>query len=179
MDEDALHRLARRQRLGERDRALRVVLVGAGALEDLLEQAALDAAGDDVAVERVDEAVGLGVVAEAGLARLGRQAGAPGEQRRQLVADLLAHGAEAAGEHVAQVGLQDELVELDAVELQLLGEHAAHLPRRAGDEADARAAAGAQLAQAAPTRPGSTAWPRRPRTPSAPAACSVSNSVLR
>ena len=84
VDEDARHRLARRQRLGERDRALRVVLVGAGALQDLLEQAAVDAAGDDVAVERVDEGVGLGVVAEAGLAGLGGRPARPASSAGSL-----------------------------------------------------------------------------------------------
>ena len=108
-----------------------------------------------------------------------RQAGAPGEQRRQLVADLLAHGAEAAGEHVAQVGLEDELVELDAVERELLGEHAAHLPRRAGDEADARAAAGAQLAQERRGARDRLLRLGRLRTPSATSCVSVSNSVLQ
>src|SRR5262249_16846038 len=105
----------------------------------------------DVRIKRIDESVALGVVAEQGLAHRARHADTASQQRRQFVADLLAQGAEPPAQEVRHVGLENELIEIDAVQPQLLLEHAPHLPRAAADEADAmrsrRAACRAQLAQ--------------------------------
>jgi hypothetical protein len=63
------------------------------------------------------------------------------QQRLELVADLAADRPEAAAQEVLEVGLEDEHVGLDAVELELFHEHAPHLPGRAADEGDAAVAA--------------------------------------
>src|SRR5262245_49598420 len=99
-----------RQRLRQRYRALRIVLVSASAREDLLQQRARDIAGHQIAVERIDEAVGLSVITKTGLLRGRREARPPCQKRRQLVTDLLAQRAKATGEHVAQIGLKDKFV---------------------------------------------------------------------
>ena len=94
-----------------------------------------DPAGEDVGVEAVDEGVLLGVVAEQVLG-VGLVAEVAVKERLELVADLAAQGPEAAAQEVLEVGLEDEDVGLDAVELELAGEHAAHLIGRAADEGD-------------------------------------------
>ena len=94
-----------------------VVVVGARRARARARAPPRHPAGEQVGVERVDDRVGLGVVAEQHLLRT-----PPGawtrrlQQGRQLVGDLGAQRAEAAAEQVAQVVLEDELVVLDAVE---------------------------------------------------------------
>ena len=100
-------------------------------MEDARQQLWRHAARQQVAVQRIDEGIALGIVAKADLAG-GRSHTCPAcEQRWQLVAHLLTHRAEAPGQHVLQVGLQDELVVLHTVQAQLLGQDFAHLPGRA------------------------------------------------
>src|SRR5262249_46439758 len=106
-----------------------------------------DAPGEEIAVERVYEGVGFGVVAEEGFGRARRDRGARLEQRGELVADLFPEGAEAPAQEVLEIGLQDEAVDLDAVHLELALDHLAHLARATADEEDPVVAVGAELAQ--------------------------------
>ena len=124
------------------------VLVDAPALEHAQEHVLADAPGEEVGVERVDVRVGLGVVAEERLGRRPRGLAAPRrasrarrEQRRQLVPELVADGAEAQAQQVLQVRLEREAVPDDAVEAQLVLEPAAHLLGRARQDVHAHARA--------------------------------------
>ena len=82
------------------------VLVDAPALEHVEQHVLADRTGDEVRVERVDVGIRLRVVAEerlcdrvGRLARLGELRARP-KERGELVAQLVAHGAEAQPQEV-------------------------------------------------------------------------------
>ena len=125
------------------------IVVDPGESEDLGEHGAIDPPREQIGIQRVDEGVALGVVPEQRLLALPGRLDAGGEQGRQLVADLLLERLEAELQEVAEVVLEDEPIEVNAVEAQLLGEHAPHLLRGAAEEVDEGVACGghAELAQ--------------------------------
>src|SRR5262249_57701775 len=86
-----------------------VVRIARRRLEHLTQHRLVHTARDEVRVERVDEGVGLGIVAEEHLLRLGRGVDPALQQDRELVAHLAAEGAEAAAEEVPHVVLQHQL----------------------------------------------------------------------
>src|SRR5262249_27091809 len=114
------------------------VLVSLSACENVLELGIGNRAGDDVGIERVDERVGLGVVADEHLleqlavgAALRGELGPSGKERRQLVAELIAERPETQPQDVPQVRLQSEAVPARSVEAQLFFELVAQLLRAA------------------------------------------------
>ena len=118
------------------------VLVAAALAHRLGEGARGDVAGADVGVERVDEGVGLGVVAEEDLPdelpalALHPHLAAAAEERGELVAELAAQGAEAEAEDVLQVGLERERRPADAIEPKLLREPRPELLGAAREDVD-------------------------------------------
>src|SRR5262249_43545347 len=103
----------------------------APALADLDEDVARDLAGAEVAVQRIDKGVGLGVVAEEGLA--GRralfdvEARPRADERGELVTELVLDGAEAEAKDVLEILLEGETVPGNAVEAEFVLESPAHL----------------------------------------------------
>src|SRR5207237_624699 len=131
----------------DRERAGDVFGIGADAHEYLPDEVGARAPREEVGIERVDERVGLRVVAEEGLRHRRSDLRPRLEERRKLVADLLAERAEAAAEQVLEVRLEGEAVDLDAVDAQLALDDLAHLARAPADEEDAVLPGGAELAQ--------------------------------
>jgi hypothetical protein len=109
------------------------VLVDPAALQNAQQNVLAQTPGHEVRVQRVDVGVRLGVVTEQGLGGLRRRVALRSEprarpqERRQLVAELIAHRAEAKAQEVLQVGLERERVPGDAVQAQLVLEAPAHL----------------------------------------------------
>jgi len=149
VDEDPLDDLAV---LDDADRVERLfddVFVDPAPLEDLGDDLLVDPAGEEVGVERVDVSVGLGVVAEerlvpdravAAIAIAAHRC--PGaQQRRELVAELVAHRPEPQPQQVPQVRLEGEGVPRDAVEAELVLEVFPHLLGRAREDVHADAGA--------------------------------------
>ncbi len=128
---------------------LRDVLgIDLGALEDRDQGVSAHPPGADVGVERVDEGVRLGVVAEEDLVEVVVvDAGARRQQRSELVADLILEEAEATLQEVLQARLEREAVPAHPVQTQLGLEHLAHLLRAAAQDEDARRIGGAELAE--------------------------------
>jgi hypothetical protein len=83
------------------------VAVDLAGREDRGHAHGVDAAGQDVGVEAVDEGVLLGVVAEQVLVD-GLGGHVAEQQRLELVADLAADRPEAAAQEVLEVRLEDE-----------------------------------------------------------------------
>jgi hypothetical protein len=128
------------------DDASAVVGIDLRRPEHLAEHRLVHPSREEVGVERVDERVRLGVVAEEHLLRLDRGVDPALQQDRQLVAHLAAQRAEAAPQEVPHVVLEHQLVPRDPVELELGLEHVAHLGGAAGDDGEARVALRTELA---------------------------------
>ena len=126
VDQDALDHVARLDGPHRVNRLLDHVFVDPPSLEDAHHHVFTHPAGEEIGVERVNVRVGLGVVAEERLAAGGRglaalgHCGARAEQRRELVAELVANRAEPKAEQVLQVRLEGEAIPDDPVEAELV-----------------------------------------------------------
>jgi hypothetical protein len=108
MDQDAFDDRLRFDEPHASQRRFHHVFIDPAVLADLRDELFACTPLHDVGVERVDECIGLGVITEQRLAdtlKLVTSFRAGGEERRQLVTELIAEGAKAKAQHVLEVRL--------------------------------------------------------------------------
>src|SRR5439155_737908 len=101
----------------------------------------VEAPGEHVGVEGIDEGIRLPVVAEEQLARPGGGVDAAAEQLHELEPDVLAQVPELPALQMRELVLEHDAVVRDAVEHELLANGLADLRRARGNEVDERSAA--------------------------------------
>ena len=101
----------------------------------------VEAPGEHVGVEGIDEGIRLPVVAEEQLARPGGGVDAATEQLHELEPDVLAQVPELSALQMRELVLEHDAVVRDAVEHELLANGLADLRRARGNEVDERSAA--------------------------------------
>ena len=138
VDEDPLDRVPPGHLSGQRDDLRDEQGVDPNAREDRRERRRCETAREHVGVERIDEGVGLPVVAEAELACLGRDRQVATEQLDELEPDVLAEIAELAAPQLLELVLEHDAVVRHPVQGELGTDRLADLGRARGDEVDER-----------------------------------------
>jgi hypothetical protein len=138
VDEDPPHGIARRELAEERVDPLAPRTVDRNPIEQRAERLAVEPAVDQRRVHGIDERIGFPVVAEQILRRVVRRLEPATEELGQLVADLLAKTAELPAHEDLQLILEDDAVDLDAVERELVADRAPDLRRARRNEVDER-----------------------------------------